>query len=177
VKPEAVVWTVERELFSDLPQTTPFIPFMSKGQSAALGEALVREHLRSSRQAALTVPAAFVDLAKDRHPAPLARALGPALPHPPSPGGQPRLLDNPADADVAKARDMAKGVGRAIHKMHAFVRFRLVEEVAPEGTYVAWFEPAHRVTEAAAPFFARRFANMNWSILTPDACVHWDGPS
>jgi probable DNA metabolism protein len=56
--------------------------------------------------------------------------------------------------------------------MHAFVRFRLVEGRRARGLHVAWFEPAHRVTEAAAPFFARRFANMNWSILTPDACVH-----
>jgi DNA polymerase len=41
-------------------------------------------------------------------------------------------------------------------------------------TYVAWFEPAHRVTEAVAPFFAKRYANMRFSILTPDACAHWD---
>jgi uracil-DNA glycosylase len=27
----------------------------------------------------------------------------------------------------------------------------------------------------AAPFFASRFADMPWSILTPDACAHWDG--
>jgi uracil-DNA glycosylase family protein len=41
-------------------------------------------------------------------------------------------------------------------------------------SYVAWFEPAHRVTERVAPFFARRFSSMHFSILTPDACVHWD---
>jgi uracil-DNA glycosylase len=29
--------------------------------------------------------------------------------------------------------------------------------------------------ELAAPFFARRFADMPWSILTPDLCAHWDG--
>jgi DNA polymerase len=58
--------------------------------------------------------------------------------------------------------------------MKAFVRFRLT--TGPEGaeTYVAWFEPAHRVTEMTSPFFARRFATMNFSILTPDVCVHWD---
>ena len=60
--------------------------------------------------------------------------------------------------------------------MKAFVRFRRVEDAeSSEGeTFVAWFEPAHRVTEAAAPFFVRRFANMRWSILTPDVCAHWD---
>ncbi len=26
-----------------------------------------------------------------------------------------------------------------------------------------------------SPFFARRFADMPWSILTPDVCAHWDG--
>ena len=36
---------------------------------------------------------------------------------------------------------------------------------------VAWFEPAHHVLEAAAPFFARRFATMRWAILTPRASV------
>lgn len=41
--------------------------------------------------------------------------------------------------------------------------------------HVAWFEPAHHVLEAAAPFFARRFATMRWAILTPRASVQWDG--
>lgn len=39
---------------------------------------------------------------------------------------------------------------------------------------VAWFEPEHRVTERNAAFFCDRFASMRWSILTPDACLHWD---
>ena len=41
--------------------------------------------------------------------------------------------------------------------------------------FVAWFEPEHHIVELAAPFFARRFADMPWSILTPDVCAHWDG--
>ncbi len=41
--------------------------------------------------------------------------------------------------------------------------------------YVAWFEPDHFIVEANAPFFVRRFATMQWSILTPDRCAHWDG--
>ena len=43
--------------------------------------------------------------------------------------------------------------------------------------HVAWFEPGHHVLEAAAPFFARRFATMRWAILTPRASVEWDGRS
>jgi uncharacterized protein YecE (DUF72 family) len=61
--------------------------------------------------------------------------------------------------------------------MKAFVRFRAVAD--PDGgdatRYVAWFDPAEDVVERVAPFFARRFASMIWSILTPDRCVHWDG--
>jgi len=69
---------------------------------------------------------------------------------------------------------MAKAVRRDEHKMHAFVRFR---EVGREQNshFVAWFEPEHHIVELAAPFFARRFADMPWSILTPDVCAHWDG--
>ncbi|MFI4964473.1 MAG: UdgX family uracil-DNA binding protein [Caulobacterales bacterium] len=86
---------------------------------------------------------------------------------------EPALLRHHSDPDVQKARHFARSVTRAAHKMKAFVRFRLVSD--PQGdSYVAWFEPAHRVTEMTAPFFARRFANLRFSILTPDACVHWD---
>ncbi len=86
----------------------------------------------------------------------------------------PHLLAQPADAEVARARDMERQVDRAAHKMKAFVRFRAVSAGAGEEAYVAWFEPAHRVTEVTAPFFVRRFANMRFSILTPDVCAHWD---
>ena len=67
---------------------------------------------------------------------------------------------------------MHRSVRRASHKMKAFVRFRLVEGT---DAYVAWFEPSHDIVERTAPFFARRFASMRWSILTPYRCAHWDG--
>ena len=147
VEPRTVVWTVEQELF-DLAPPAP-------------------------APANFTVPAAFLELAEQviLHRAPdrlamLYRILWRLE-------REPRLMDNPADPDMARARDMAKAVSRAAHKMKAFVRFRLVEGAASE-TYAAWFEPAHRVTEATAPFFVRRFTNMDWTILTPDACVAWD---
>jgi DNA polymerase len=87
---------------------------------------------------------------------------------------EPQLLRDPADPDVAKARGFARQVDQAAHKMKAFVRFRRIADEDGTETYVAWFEPAHRVAERVAPFFARRFANMRFSILTPDVCVHWD---
>jgi uracil-DNA glycosylase len=87
---------------------------------------------------------------------------------------EPNLLHIHSDPDVRKARHFAKSVGLAARKMKAFVRFRLAGDPHGEESYVAWFEPAHRVTEMTAPFFAQRFASMNFSILTSDACVHWD---
>ncbi|MDB5479677.1 MAG: phage polymerase-related protein [Caulobacteraceae bacterium] len=87
---------------------------------------------------------------------------------------EPRLLEDRADPDVADALRMAGEVRRASHKMKAFVRFRLLEGVAPE-TYVAWFEPPHHVLERTAQHFVKRFANLRFSILTPDLCCHWDG--
>jgi DNA polymerase len=88
--------------------------------------------------------------------------------------GHSYLLDVATDPDVALVTAMAKAVRRDEHKMHAFVRFREVGR-EQKSHYVAWFEPEHHIVELAAPFFARRFADMPWSILTPDACAHWDG--
>jgi len=69
---------------------------------------------------------------------------------------------------------MAKNVRREIHKMHAFVRFRKTgEDEAGRERFVAWFEPDHFIVEAGAPFFRKRFANMDWSIFTPKGCAHW----
>jgi DNA polymerase len=84
------------------------------------------------------------------------------------------LLMVATDPDVAQVAAMAKAVRHDEHKMHAFVRFREVGRER-ESHYIAWFEPEHHIVELAAPFFARRFADMAWSILTPDVCAHWDG--
>lgn len=89
-------------------------------------------------------------------------------------GREPALMKLITDPDVARARDMAKAVSRAAHKMKAFVRFREMPD-AKEESYAAWFEPPHRVTEKVAPFFVRRFTAMRFSIFTPDASAHWDG--
>jgi probable DNA metabolism protein len=87
--------------------------------------------------------------------------------------GEPHLLALAADPDVQPLLAMASAVRRAAHKMKAFVRFRSVG-AGDDVVYVAWFEPAHFVVQRTAPFFARRFAAMRWSILTPDGCAYWD---
>ena len=89
---------------------------------------------------------------------------------------EPKVLEDRADPDVRRLDELARQVRRDIHKMRAFVRFRLVEEEADDGErYVAWFEPEHYILRANAGFFVRRFANMRWSILTPQGSLHWDG--
>ena len=62
---------------------------------------------------------------------------------------------------------LAKAVGRDIHKMHAFVRFRECPSDGPRRRFAAWFEPEHNTLEPGATFFARRFADMDWMIATP----------
>lgn len=148
IPPEVVVWSVGGELFEPEPMP-PGAP-------------------------AFNVPRDFFDLAEAVvcHRAPerfalLYRLLWRLR-------DEPDLLHIATDPDVARARSMRKQVDLAVHKMHAFVRFRLLEGVEPE-TYVAWFEPAHRVVARAAPHFLERFTGMRFSILTPDGCLHWDG--
>jgi uracil-DNA glycosylase len=119
---------------------------------------------------ALSVPRAFIELAKSAicHSNPERFALLYTLlwrlqkHH--------RLMSDHADPLVRRIDDLAKAVRRDIHKMRAFVRFRLVD-----GRYVAWFEPEHHIVRANAGFFVRRFASMHWSILTPMISIHWDG--
>lgn len=87
------------------------------------------------------------------------------------------LLSIASDPELHRVQGMVKHIRRDCHKMHAFVRFRKVGESQRTGReqFVAWFEPDHRIVRLNASFFRKRFANMDWSILTPDECMHWDG--
>ena len=97
--------------------------------------------------------------------------------------GNPRALEDRADPDVRQLDELTRQVRRDIHKMRAFVRFRLVptdpDALGPElhEHYVAWFEPEHHILRTSAGFFVRRFTTMRWSILTPRGSLHWDGES
>ncbi|MEF2073073.1 UdgX family uracil-DNA binding protein [Consotaella aegiceratis] len=121
-----------------------------------------------------TVPRAFPDLARrlicHRHPERfvLAYRLLRRL------QDEPKLLDIASDADVLRAGRMVKSIGRDIEKMKSFVRFREIETEAG-AHFIAWFEPDHHIVEITAPFFARRFTGMVWTILTPLRSAHWDG--
>lgn len=88
---------------------------------------------------------------------------------------EPRLMDDVADPDVHALGLMARAVRREIHKMRAFVRFRVVEEADGRQHHIAWFEPRFPILRANAAFFVNRFASMAWSILTPLGSIHWGG--
>ncbi|MCC8982866.1 UdgX family uracil-DNA binding protein [Bradyrhizobium acaciae] len=154
VKPSEVAWTVRRD--------------------DELSSASCANELPDTPQAQFNVSAKFVELAKaailhrsDARFALLYRLLWRLRSH-------HDLLGATDDPDVAEIHAMARAVYRDIDRMHAQLRFR---EIGRERTahYVAWFEPEHRIVELAAPFFAGRFADMPWSILSPDVCAHWDG--
>ncbi|MCY1022913.1 UdgX family uracil-DNA binding protein [Pyxidicoccus sp. MSG2] len=87
--------------------------------------------------------------------------------------GERNLLEVDSDVDVHRLRMMERAVRRDVHEMTAFVRFRRVERGGVEH-FIAWHRPDHLIVRHVAPFFVRRFPSMRWSVLTPDACVHWD---
>jgi len=153
VPPQEILWEAERGLFAS---------------------AMVREEPPGK----LKVPAAFLDLAQTVtcHRDPQRWGLLYQILWRILRGGERHLLSIASDPDMARARLLEKNVRREIHKMHAFVRFKLIDaDASGRERYAAWFEPDHFIVAAASPFFRNRFANMDWSIFTPKGCAHWDG--
>jgi DNA polymerase len=83
---------------------------------------------------------------------------------------EPGLRNDPIDADMLHAHQMGQAVRRDLHKMKAFLRFR---PVCGDGDPIqmAWFEPAHHIVEAVAPWFAKRSPHTRWAIFTPERSV------
>ncbi|RYE77907.1 MAG: DUF4130 domain-containing protein, partial [Hyphomicrobiales bacterium] len=125
-------------------------------------------------QTALSVPRAFVDLARSAalHRDPQRFALLYTLLI--RLRTQPKLMEDRADPLLRRLDQLAKQVRRDIHKMRAFLRFREIDDDG-QPRYVAWFEPEHHIVRHNAGFFVDRFAGMRWSILTPEVSIHWDG--
>ena len=86
--------------------------------------------------------------------------------------GERQLFQFFSDPLVHRLQMMAKAVRRDLHKMHAFVRFRRLENASSE-RFIAWFEPDHYIVEATAQFFVKRFPSFDWSIFTPVGSLHW----
>ena len=81
------------------------------------------------------------------------------------------LLGDESDPDMARLRVLSKLVHRDAHKMKAFVRFCEEASHGDRRAFAGWFEPDHFIVEATAPFFARRFGDMDWRIETPNGCA------
>lgn len=164
VRPEEVDWTdqAQEESLFRMEEATVAAPLENR-----------------SGPTAWKVPSAFVDLARRAwaHRDPRRAAVLYRLLWRLTRGGEKHVLAMPTDADLHLVESWRKNVARDIHKMHAFVRFRLVgvNEATGREQFVAWFEPPSRCVRLAVPFFVKRFAGMDWSILTPDECAHWDG--
>ena len=153
VPSEDVVWQVgevEGDLFADAPALS---------NSSPVSLALPRSAI-SSIETALC----------HKDPQRFARAYGIVLR---LAAGSLRWGDR-SDPALHRLLAQEKAVRRDIHKMHAFVRFREIGDPhAPRRAFAAWFEPDHFITEAAAPFFARRFGDMDWIIATPSLTAHF----
>jgi DNA polymerase len=136
---------------------------------------LFGESLLPSAQAKFTVPSAFVDLARqvlhhrDAERFGLLYRLLWRLLH-----GERDLLAIFSDTLVYRLRAMEKAVGRDLHKMTAFLRFRKVTNDDGRDRFIAWFEPQHLILKPAAEFFVKRFAAMRFTVLTPDGTIEWD---
>jgi len=85
------------------------------------------------------------------------------------------------DPDLPQARRLALAVRREAHRMQSLVRFRPVadhvaDHVADGGVcHVGWFEPAQFVLDAVSRAYARAYAHLPFSILTPARSAHWTG--
>ncbi|MRX51985.1 UdgX family uracil-DNA binding protein [Paracoccus sp. S-4012] len=122
---------------------------------------------------ALSVPTAFLDLAgrailhcDPAAPALLYQALLRLQ-------AERAFLSDAADPLLRRLQSLEKSVHRDIHKMRAFVRFRELPGEGLRRRFAAWFEPEHRIVEANAGFFCRRFADMDWAIHTPRLSAIW----
>ena len=148
----------------------------SAGLFAAAAPAAAADTVAAAPE--LRVPRAFPDLARrvvcHRDPERFALLHAALL----GLQSRPKLLEDSADPLVRRLDLLAKAVGRDVHKMRAFVRFREVPPMADDDTtehFAAWFEPEHHIVRLNSGFFIRRFTVMHFSILTPDLCLHWDG--
>jgi DNA polymerase len=142
--------------------------------SWGVGESLFKEPIPADPGIPAAVPREYVELAEmialHRDPAKWARLYRVLYR---ITRGERQLLRIDVDDDVRALRLMEKDLRRDMHKMTAFVRFRKIAGSDPE-EFVAWHRPDHLIVERMAPWFRDRFGSMRWSIMTPDASVHWD---
>jgi DNA polymerase len=159
VPPEAVQWQLE-------PPADPYSDLQSPHASRP-------RHV--ARAAVAIVPASFtrlcefVVLHRDGERFALLYRLLWRLVH------EPQLRGDPFDADMLQAQHMAHAVRRDIHKMKADLRLHPLCDARGQDLQAGRHEPAHRVVEVVAPWFARRIAAPRWVVFTPDRSVRCAG--
>ena len=87
---------------------------------------------------------------------------------------EPELKNDYGDHDLARLRQMAQAVRRDIQKMKNKLVFRPLH-VKGELLPVAWYEPAHFISECVGAWLANREPARAWVLLTPDRSMRWDG--
>lgn len=174
IAPRDIEWITERsadDLFS-----SPSLPSGGeRGESTVFARERDRPQQMVGGANKATVPPAFIDVADQLicHSDPARFALAYRLLW--RLQTEKALLEIPSDPDVSRARMMVKSVHRDAHKMTAFVRFKEVPSDTSRRAFVAWFEPDHHIVHRTAPFFQRRFGDMDWVTATPKGSASWDG--
>ena len=181
--PVDVIWedVTQPTLFGTAIPRTPSPEDVRHSPAPHFSAAFALRHSPSPAPSAPTVPAHFLEQAHlaadhaDRSKYAVLYNLLWKLTH-----GAPSVLADPLDPDTRRLTAMLRDVREEEHRMHAFVRFRKCETSAPGATtpnehWIAWYAPTHGVLRRVAPFFARRYPTMHWSLFTPDASAHWDG--
>ncbi len=84
-----------------------------------------------------------------------------------------RLLSDISDKDVRGLIALWREVGRDAHRMKGFLRFGELKTEKGD-VLVSFYKPKHDVLGFVAPFFARRFPDLFWIILTPHESACWN---
>ena len=84
------------------------------------------------------------------------------------------IMQRTTDPELRRAQGLALAVRAEAHRMRTHLRFLAVPDSGSDH-FVGWYEPAHFVVEANAQLIARRFADLAFTILTPEGSAHWDG--
>lgn len=150
VEPDRVQWTGPDSLFSPTPLTPPEAPVTISRHFAAIARRVA--HHRDEARAPLLYRILW-----------RLRSAGPSL------------LRAGLDPDIAQLGELDAAVRRAAHKTKAFVRFRKVEDPQRGEHYIAWHRPEHPILPLVADFFAQRFSDMRWTIMTPEQSLDFDG--
>jgi uracil-DNA glycosylase len=87
------------------------------------------------------------------------------------------LLKLEADDEVKTLVFMDQQVRRDVERMKAGVKFERIQIEPQHERLIAWHRPDYAIVELTGLFFAERYSDVRWSILTPYRSAHWDPQS